>query len=194
MPQRIQRHRGATLHRSAHPQGEQDKTEKSIYGLDCHQKAYEMVPQNCIINCFKMYIYQMRWSHKLYKKKHINLESGIDIRRGKLSWRLRSKEVYFKEMHYDVTIYNCHDSIYILRKCTAVYKLCISQEKISHLMDDMKMSAKYEKERETLIHVERIYGQYIRIESEIEKCTVLQMKRGKRHVTDGMELPKKRQD
>ena len=34
MPQRIQRYRRATLHWSAHPEREQDDTEKSSYGLD----------------------------------------------------------------------------------------------------------------------------------------------------------------
>ena len=41
----------------------------------------------------------------------------------------------------------------ILRKCTAVYKLRRSQEKINHLMsmDDIKLFAENEKEQETLI-------------------------------------------
>ena len=34
MPQRIQRLRWVTLHRSEHPKREQDQTEKSSYGLD----------------------------------------------------------------------------------------------------------------------------------------------------------------
>ena len=45
------------------------------------------------------------------------------------------------------------------------------------------------KELETLIHVVIIYGQDIGIEFGIEKCAVLVMKSGKRHITDGMELP-----
>ena len=60
---------------------------------------------------------------------------------------------------------------HILRKCTARYKLSRSQEKINHLMymDDIKLFAKNEK--------------------ELEKCAMLVMKSGKRHRTDGMELP-----
>ena len=34
MPQRIQKHRSVTLHRSAHPKQEQDQMEKSSYGMD----------------------------------------------------------------------------------------------------------------------------------------------------------------
>ena len=80
---------------------------------------------------------------------------------------------------------------HILRKCAAGYKLSRSQEKINHLMymDDIKLFAKNEKELETLIHAVRIYSQDIRMEFGIEKCTMLVMKSGKRHMTDGMELP-----
>ena len=48
---------------------------------------------------------------------------------------------------------------------------------------------KNEKELETLIHPVRIYSQDIGKEFDIEKCAMLVMKSGKRHMTDGMELP-----
>ena len=48
---------------------------------------------------------------------------------------------------------------------------------------------KNEKEQETLIHAVRIYSQNIGMEFGIEKCAMLVMKSGKRHMTDGMELP-----
>ena len=80
---------------------------------------------------------------------------------------------------------------YILRKCTAGYKLSRSQEKINHLMymDDIKLFAKNEKELETQIHTVRIYIQDIGMELGIKKCAILVMKSGKGHLTDGMELP-----
>ena len=56
-------------------------------------------------------------------------------------------------------------------------------------MDVIKIFAKNEKELETLIHAVRIYSQDIGMEFGIEKCTMLVMKSGKRHMTDGMELP-----
>ena len=79
---------------------------------------------------------------------------------------------------------------HILRKCTAGYKLNRSQE-INHLMyiDDIKLFAKNEKELETLIPTVRIYSQVIGMGFGIEKCAMLFMKSGKRHMTDGMELP-----
>ena len=48
---------------------------------------------------------------------------------------------------------------------------------------------KNEKELETLIHAVRIYCQDIGMEFGLEKCAMLVMKSGKRHRTDGMELP-----
>ena len=78
-----------------------------------------------------------------------------------------------------------------LRKCTAGYKLTRSQEKIIHpmYMDDIKLLARNLKERKTLTHAVRIYSQEIGMEFIIEKCTILVLKSGKRHMTDGMELP-----
>ena len=80
---------------------------------------------------------------------------------------------------------------HILRTCTAGYKLSRSQENINHLMymADIRLFAKNEKDLETLIHAVRIYSQDLGMEFGIEKCARLVMKSGKRHLTDGMELP-----
>ena len=56
-------------------------------------------------------------------------------------------------------------------------------------MDYIKLFVKNEKELETVIHAVRIYSQDIGMEFDIEKCARLVMKSGKRHLTDGMELP-----
>ena len=56
-------------------------------------------------------------------------------------------------------------------------------------IDDIKLFAKNEKELETLIHAVKTYSQDIGMEFGIEKCAMLVMKSGKRHMTDGMELP-----
>ena len=80
---------------------------------------------------------------------------------------------------------------HILRKCAAGYKLSRSQEKVNYriYMDDIKLYAKNEKELETLIHAFRIYSQDIQMEFGIGRSAMLVMKSGKRHMTDGMELP-----
>ena len=56
-------------------------------------------------------------------------------------------------------------------------------------MGDIKLFAKNEKELETLIHAVRIYSQDIGMEFGIEKCAMLVMTSGKRHLTDGIEPP-----
>ena len=56
-------------------------------------------------------------------------------------------------------------------------------------MDDIKLFAKNDKELETLIHAVRICSQDIGMEFGIEKCAMPVMKSGRRHLTDGMELP-----
>ena len=48
---------------------------------------------------------------------------------------------------------------------------------------------KNEKERETILHVDRLYSQDIEMEFGMEKCAMLVMKSGNQHLTDGMELP-----
>ena len=42
---------------------------------------------------------------------------------------------------------------------------------------------------EILIYAVRIYSQDIKMDFGIKKCAMLVMKSGKRHITDGMELP-----
>ena len=54
-------------------------------------------------------------------------------------------------------------------------------------MDDIKLFAKNEKELETLMDVVRIYSQDTGMEFGIEKCAMLVMKSGKRHLTYGMD-------
>ena len=56
-------------------------------------------------------------------------------------------------------------------------------------MDDIKLFAKNEKQQETLIYAGRIYSQDIGMEFGIQKRAMLEMKSGKRHLTDRMELP-----
>ena len=65
------------------------------------------------------------------------------------------------------------------------------QEKSNHLMymDDIKLFSKNEKELETLTHAVRIYSQDVGMEFDIVKCAMFVMKSGKRHMTDGVELP-----
>ena len=149
-----------------------------------------MLPQSWILHCLKMY----KISHEV-----INfIEKTMKTRRVELTARGRS----IPEIKIQRGIFQ-RDALspllfliammplnHILRKCVAGYTLSRSQEKINHLMymDDIKLFAKNEKELETLIHAIRIYSQDIGMEFGIEKCAMLVMKSGKRHMTDGIEL------
>ena len=56
-------------------------------------------------------------------------------------------------------------------------------------MDDIELFSKNERELETQIHAVRIYSQDIGMKIRVEKCAQLIMKSGKRHMTEGLELP-----
>ena len=56
-------------------------------------------------------------------------------------------------------------------------------------IDDIKLFAKDERDMETLIQTVRICSQNIGNEFGPQKCAMLIMKRGKRHMTEGIELP-----
>ena len=53
-------------------------------------------------------------------------------------------------------------------------------------MDGIKLFAKNGKEYDALIRIVRIYSQDIGMEFGIEKCAILIIKSGKRHITDRM--------
>ena len=177
-----------------HVQNESKTRRKNLAMAWIDKKAYDMVPQSWIINCLKMY--------KMYKISHevINF-----IEKTMKNWRVEltagGKSLAETKIHRGIFHGDALSPVlfivammplnHILRKCTAWYKLSRLQEKINHLMymDGIKLFAKDEKELETLIHTVWIYSQNIRMEFGIEKCALLVMKSGKRHLIDGMELP-----
>ena len=156
-----------------------------------YKKAYGMVLHSWIINSLKMYKISdevinfidtsMKTSREKLTSEGRSL-AEVNIQRGIFQGDALSPLLFIIAM---MPLYHT------LGKCTAGYKLSRSQEKINHLMymDDIKLFAKNEKEQETLIHAVRIYSEDIGMEFGIEKCAMLVMKSGKRHLTDGMELP-----
>ena len=155
------------------------------------KKAYYMVTQSWIIHCLKMYKIShevINFIKKTIKTWRVELSEG---RRGLAETKIQRGIFQGDALSPLQFIIAMMPLNHILRKCTAGYKLSRSQEKINHLMnmDDIKLFAKKEKELETLIQAVIIYSQGIGMEFGIEKCAMLIMKSGKRHMTDGMELP-----
>ena len=109
MLQRTQRHSRITLHRSTHSKWEQDKTEKSSYGLDWLQKGiwYSFTKLD---NTLSQNVQNITWNHKLHRKHHANLESGANSRRKKLSWNKDPKRYFPRRCTITLTIHNSHDA------------------------------------------------------------------------------------
>ena len=168
----------------------QDRKNLAMAWID-HKKTYGMVPQSWILHLLKMYKIShvvINFIEQTMKTWIVELTAG-----GRSVAETKNQRGIFQgdALSPLLFIIAMMPLNHILRKCAAGYKLSRSQEKINHLMylDDIKLFAKNEKELETLIHAVRIYSQDIKMEFGIEKCAMLVMKTGKRHMTDGMELP-----
>ena len=109
MHQRNQKHSRVTVHRSTHPKWEQDRTEKSSYGLDWLQKGIWHVSAK-LDNKLSQNVQNFTWSHKLYRENHENLESGIDSGRKKVSWNKDLKRYFPRRFSITLIIHNCHDA------------------------------------------------------------------------------------
>ena len=136
-----------------------------------YKEVYDMVPQSWIINYLKMYKIShevINFTEKTMKTWRVELTAGgrnlaeAKIQRGIFQGDALSPLIFIIVMM---------PLNYILRKCTAGYKLSGLQENINHLMymDDIKLFVKNEKELETLIHAVRIYRQDIGMEFGIGK-------------------------
>ena len=121
------------------------------------KKAYDMVPQSWILHCLKMY----KISHEVIKFIEQNMKTWrVEVTaRGRRTAETNIQRGIFQgdALSPLLFIIAMIPLNHILRKCAAGYKLSRSQQ-ITHLMymDDIKLSAKKEKELETIIHVVRI--------------------------------------
>ena len=186
MLQRIQRHSRITLHRSTHP-----KTENFSYGLDRLQKGIRYSPTKLDTTPSQNVQNVINFIEQTMKTWRVELTAGgRSIAEAKIQRGIFQRDALSPLLFIIAMMPLNH----ILWKCAAGKQLSRSQKKINHLMymDDIKLSAKNEKELENLIHAVRIYSQDIGIEFDIEKCVMLVMKSVKRHMTDGIEQPNHR--
>ena len=155
-----------------------------------YKKAQDMVPQSWIQHCLKMYEIPdqiVLIIEKTIQTWRVELTAGGQSFAGVMIQRGIFQEDALLPLLFVIAMMPLN---HILRKCTAGYKLSKSQEKINYLMyiDDIKPFDKNEKEFETLIQTVRIYSEDIGMEFDIEKCTMLVMKIGKRHIRERVEL------
>ena len=156
-----------------------------------YKKNYDMVPQRWILHSLRIYKIPddiIQFIEKTLETWREELTAGgknltdVKIQRGIFQGDALSPLLFVIAM----TPLN-----YIFMKCTARYKLSKLQEKNNNLMymDDIKLFTKNERELETLRQTVRKESQDIGMEFGIEKWTLQIMKSGKRHMTEGIELP-----
>ena len=135
-----------------------------------YKKAYDMVPQTWIINCYKMYKISdeiINFIEKTMKTWRVELTTGWkSFAEAKIQRDIFQVDA-ISPLLFIIAMMPLH---HIFRKFTAKCKLIKSQEKFNHLMymDDIKLFAKKEKELETQIHTVRIYSQDVGMELCIE--------------------------
>ena len=99
-----------------------------------YKKAYDMVPQNWIINCLKMYKIShdvINFIEKTMKTWRVKLTAGcISLAETKIQRSIFQGDA-LSSLLFIIAMMPLN---YILRKCTAGYKLSRSQEKINHVM------------------------------------------------------------
>ena len=79
----------------------------------------------------------------------------------------------------------------VLRKMRAGYKLAKDMKPINHLlfMDDLKLYGASKNQLGSLVQVIRIFSQGIKMSFRLDKCAVLEMRRGRQIGSSGIELP-----
>ena len=91
------------------PKWEQNQTEKSSYGLDWLQKGIWYGPTK-LDTVLSQNVQNITWNHKLYRKKHEDLESKANCRRKKRSWNKYPKRHFTRRCTITLTIHHTHDA------------------------------------------------------------------------------------
>ena len=139
-------------------------------------------------------------SHTVYREDHRNLESGIDSRRKKLNRRKDPVRHIPGKCIITITIRNSDDATQshsqemhsriqtqlIARKDQP---LNVNRRHQTVRKKNKNKKTKSGRELETLKQTVWIYSQDIGMEFSIEKFAMLVIKCGKRHMTEGIELP-----
>ena len=125
-----------------------------------------MVLQSWIINCLKN-VQNIKWSHKLYRENHENLESGINSGREKLgvthtsqkrvtsqySWHNQNSTTGRKTWTFEMNLFSCW--IHVLKR-----NICWHQEQGSTAIEIIKRIKRVFtfQDKSSLVHCNNIVG------------------------------------
>ena len=156
-----------------------------------YKKAYNMVPHSWILKCLEMVGAAKKIistiSNSMVNWKTVLTSAGtvlgqVDIKRGIFQGRSLSPLLFIVIM-LPLTL--------VLRRMRAGYRLAKDMTPINHLlfMDDLKLYGANKDQLDSLIQVVRIFSQNIKMSFGLEKCAVLEMRRGRQVDSSGINLP-----
>ena len=143
-------------------------------------------------NTLSQNVQDIRQSHKVYRENMGKLESRIESRRKKFSWG-KNPERNIPGWCSVIIICYSNDATQShtqeMRGRIQNYKISRKDQSPNVYGRLRTVYQKMKKGLETLIQAVRIYSQEIGMEFGIERCATLIMRYGKRHRTEGIELP-----
>ena len=156
-----------------------------------YKKAYDMVPHSWILKCLEMVGAAKNIistiSNSMVNWKTVLTSGGtvlgqVDIKRGIFQGDSLSPLLFIVIM-LPLTL--------VLRKMRAGYRLAKDVTPINHLlfMDDLKLYGANKDQLDSLIQVVRIFSQDIKMSFGLEKCAVLEIRRGRQVDSSGIDLP-----
>ena len=165
-------------------------TNLSMAWID-YKKAYDMVPHSWILKCLEMVGAAKNIistiSNSMVNWKTVLTSGGtvlgqVDIKRGIFQGDSLSPLLFIVIM-LPLTL--------VLRKMRAGYRLAKDATPINHLlfMDDLKLYGANKDQLDSLIQVVRIFSQDIKMSFGLEKCAVLEIRRGRQVDSSGIDLP-----
>ena len=165
-------------------------TNLSMAWID-YKKAYDMVPHSWILKCLEMVGAAKNIistiSNSMVNWKTVLTSGGtvlgqVDIKRGIFQGDSLSPLLFIVIM-LPLTL--------VLRKMRAGYRLAKDATPINHLlfMDDLKLYGANKDQLDSLIQVVRMFSQDIKMSFGLEKCAVLEIRRGRQVDSSGIDLP-----
>ena len=156
-----------------------------------YKKAYNMVPHSWILKCLEMVGAAKKIfstiSNSMVNWKTVLTSAGtvlgqVDIKRGIFQGRSLSPLLFIVIM-LSLTL--------VLRKMRAGCRLAKDMTPIYHLlfMDDLKLYEANKDQLNSPFQVVRIFSQDIKMSFGLEKCAVLEMRRGRQVDSSGIILP-----